>query len=126
MNGVLTPWLVEVLLISYRAWRKRSRPPLPGELAATFVVFGSLSLIPNKQVGAVTGWGFVIASALNILPDVVVPQYKVTPASQVAAGSPATNVIVTPGKISAGSTDKNPNTTTVVVPGVGTFQFPQG
>ena len=76
LQGIFAPWLVEILLISMRAVKNRQRPPLPGELAATFVVFGMLSFIPNKRVSAAAGWGFVVASALNVLPSFVSPQYN--------------------------------------------------
>jgi hypothetical protein len=122
VNGVTTPWLVEILLISYRAWKLRQRPPLPSELAATFVVFGGLSLVPDDTVQAAAGWGFVIASALNVLPAIMDPAAKA--ASQQAASSPGTNVVINPNNTIAPPGTVQKGGTTVVVPGVGTVQVP--
>lgn len=74
MAGLYSAWLVEVVLITYRATRPgsnqgtRSLPwPLPAEYAATFVIFGALGLVSGRgqRVASLVGWGFVVATLLN-------------------------------------------------------------
>lgn len=74
MEGVVAPWLAEVILISVRRWKASGTPPYPSELAATFVIFGAISFLPNKRLTAALGWGFVVASALNLLPQSIQPK----------------------------------------------------
>lgn len=65
--NVVFPWVAEVVLISWRTVRRDKRPPLPSELLATFVVFGTASVIGTKypEFATTFGWGIVIATALN-------------------------------------------------------------
>lgn len=76
MNGITAPWVAEVGLITWRTVRKDSRPPLPSELLATFIVFGTVSVIAVRQprIASVFGWGIVIATGLNFFPSVVAPK----------------------------------------------------
>lgn len=78
MPSITAPWLAELVLISYRSVRQEKRPPLPAELLASFVIFGTFSLIGNSQprIAAVLGWGIVVATALNLAPEVVAPKSK--------------------------------------------------
>ena len=75
MTGLLSAWLVEVGLITYRGskqGRYTGNPiaglALPSEYVATFIVFGGLGLIPGQasRVAAVAGWGIVVATFLNL------------------------------------------------------------
>lgn len=68
MNGVVLPWLAEIGIISWRTVKQDGRPPLPSEIVATFIVFGSISLLANSQpqLASALGWGFVIATAVNV------------------------------------------------------------
>ncbi len=68
MNNITLPWTAEVVLISWRSVNKQKRPPLPSELLATFIVFGTAGLVTQKnpQVGSLFGWGIVIATLLNL------------------------------------------------------------
>lgn len=91
MNPVVIPWLVEIGIISWRSLSgahfstqksgqgsfaqsviKTSgvkRPPLPSELLATFVIFGTYAVISEKnaQIGQLLAWGTVLATGLIFL-----------------------------------------------------------
>jgi hypothetical protein len=68
MDNLAWPWMVEIGFISYRDFAQKKRPPLPSEFLATFVVFGGLTLVSraNARVASLLGWGFVVATALNV------------------------------------------------------------
>ncbi len=78
MTPMLAPWMAEVVLISWRTVRKEKRPPFPSELLATFVVFGTVSLVAEKQpqIASLFGWGVVVATFLNLFPEGYVPSGK--------------------------------------------------
>lgn len=75
MTGLMTAWLTEVVLITYRATKRgenqgtRSVPfPLPSQYASTFIVYGALGLLPQRASGvaSLVGWGLVVATFLNL------------------------------------------------------------
>lgn len=75
MNPLLIPALIEAGLVTYRdvkASTSATNPitnfPLPSQYVAVLVVFGALSLVPESgsRLAAVIGWGFVIATGLNL------------------------------------------------------------
>lgn len=79
----MSAWLAEVVLITYRAVKQpaasgsagtQSVPnlPLPSYYAATFVIYGALSFLPEsaETFAALVGWGFVVATALNLYEPV--------------------------------------------------------
>lgn len=72
MNGLFAAWVAETVLISWRSFTQNRRPPLPSEMVAAFVVFGTLGLIadnPTARPPAVAlGWGLVIATAFRLGP----------------------------------------------------------
>lgn len=95
MNTVVSAWIVEAALITYRGARKgdfKNNPvpglAMPSQYAATVLVFGGLSLVPSSsdagRVAAALGWGLVAATFLNLW----------TPGSKVAATPPT----ITPAK----------------------------
>jgi hypothetical protein len=74
-KGLLTAWLAEIVLISYRATRSGASEgtasvpfPLPSQYASTFIIYGTLGLLPDQAdaLAAVVGWGFVVATLLNL------------------------------------------------------------
>lgn len=71
LNGFLSAWLVEAGIITWRSFKRDKRPPLPSDFVAVFVVYGSLGLLaeaPHAQgVATATGWGIVLATALNLV-----------------------------------------------------------
>lgn len=77
MFGVLSAWLVEVGLITYRDIARSNSTntigglPLPADYLATFVVFGSLAALSEVESArtfcGITAWGFVLASLLNLV-----------------------------------------------------------
>ena len=81
MGAVLTAWLAEVGIITYRAVKLNASQgagtlaglPLPSEYAATFLYYGGLSLVsPSSGASQVVGalaWGMTIATFLNLYPN---------------------------------------------------------
>jgi hypothetical protein len=71
-GALFTAWLASLGLITWEAVRQYKRPPLPGEVAATVVVFGTLSLFEGDAapVAALFGWGVVVAGVLRIVPQI--------------------------------------------------------
>jgi|GEM_PF-1599474 hypothetical protein len=81
MSGLLAAFLVEVGLITYRDVTqggiqvkkgKQSTAPLPAPLPSLYtsaiLVYGALGLMPKSlaPVPALIGWGFVVATLLNV------------------------------------------------------------
>lgn len=77
MGSLTAAWLTEVVLISYRAVKRGGQGtgnvplPMPSQYAATFIVFGALGMIASvapraRTFAGLTGWGFVIATFLNL------------------------------------------------------------
>lgn len=83
--GVLAAWLVEIGLITWRDLKSPNNKthtingfPLPADYLATFVVYGTLGLVPKDNVGAsraatLAAWAFVIATYMNAVPSVLNP-----------------------------------------------------
>lgn len=99
MSSLMGAWLVEVVLITYRAAKRGGQGtlgvpnfPLPSQYASTFIVFGALGLLPESASGfaSLAGWGFVIATALNLyspLPSQGAAAQIAPKGSQTAAGA---------------------------------------
>lgn len=66
--GLTTAWLGAIGLVTWRAFQRNHRPPAPSELAATVIVYGTLSLISGDAAkpAAVFGWGLLAAGWLNL------------------------------------------------------------
>ena len=91
MNPTLmAAWLAELAIITYRSAANKdsipNRPikalPLPSEYAATFVIYGALSFIPESGARAASamGWGLVLATLLNLWnPDGTVKKVSAAP-----------------------------------------------
>lgn len=95
MSLLALAWLSEVGLLTWRTTSKSDSPsggkvPWPSQYVATFVVFGSLSLVGEirgwDRVAALAGWGFVLATVLNLVDPTTttVKGVKVTRAQQQA------------------------------------------
>lgn len=69
-NAVTLPMLAEIVLVSAKTVVREDRPPFPSELIAVFIIFGGAGLLGawDPRVGAVFGWGVVVATALNVMP----------------------------------------------------------
>lgn len=95
MNSVAIPWLGAIGIISYRTMSGKrdsivsggvapgssipslknvvttgpKRPPLPSELLATVIVFGTCSIIADRdeRVGTLLAWGFLVAMTLSTI-----------------------------------------------------------
>ena len=101
MTSLVTAWLTEVALISYRATQKGANAgtanvplPLPASYASTFVVYGALALLPDSAsaFAGLVGWGFVVATFLNLYNPIKSGQKTPTVAtsgSKNAAGNTA-------------------------------------
>ncbi|MDE1882000.1 MAG: hypothetical protein KGI89_15810, partial [Euryarchaeota archaeon] len=84
MGGILLAWLAEVSIITWRDLTGKAPNhtvagfPLPADYLATFLVYGTLGLVPRDNVGAsraatLTAWAFVIATYLNVAPSMLNP-----------------------------------------------------
>lgn len=109
--GVLTAWLVEVGLITWRDLTGKDPThtingfPLPADYLATFLIFGTLGLVSKGNEGAsraagLAAWAFVIATYMNAVPAVVNPSGAPSAKTATAGTTPATptsSSTVTPG-----------------------------
>ena len=77
MNTLLAAFFVEVGLITYRSVSQGGTKiptaapipaPLPSLYTSAILVYGGLALLPNAlaPVPALIGWGFVVATFLNV------------------------------------------------------------
>lgn len=74
-SPLLAPALAEVVIITYRDAKNGSNVnnpiphfPLPSQLTSVLIVYGGLSLLPQsfEKVAALMGWGFVVATLLDL------------------------------------------------------------
>ena len=72
-TGLLTAWLAQVAIITYRGVKTTPRTtplpmPLPSSYVSSFIIYGGLSLLPGSlaPLPALVGWGFVVATFLNL------------------------------------------------------------
>jgi hypothetical protein len=77
VSGLLAAFFVEVALVTYRSVTQggvkvpQSAPipaPLPSLYTSAIVVYGGLGLLPSSlaPLPALVGWGFVVATFLNL------------------------------------------------------------
>lgn len=76
MSGLLGAFLVEVALMSYRATNQGIKTPadapipfpLPSMYTSAILIYGGLGLLPRSTapLPALLGWGFVVATFLNL------------------------------------------------------------
>jgi hypothetical protein len=91
-SGLTTAWLTEVVLISYRGAKAGGQGtgdvplPLPSQYVSTFIIYGALGLLPDSASGfaSAVGWGFVLATLLNLWEPV---KAGTTPVVKGAKGS---------------------------------------
>ena len=79
--NLLAPATAETALIVYRNVRKGEAAklpvpylPVPAQLISVAVVYGGLSLVPDRydRIAGLFAWGVVIATALNVFNVAVV------------------------------------------------------
>lgn len=72
MNGVFLAWLVELGVITARDLTTVKRLPLPSELLASGIIFGTLGAMSESptfgKAARYTAWGLVVAT---VIPTVV-------------------------------------------------------
>ena len=106
MTPLLSAWLAEVVLITYRSAKQQSvgkgvaSPPiaglpLPSEYAASFIIYGALAFIPGEgaKVATAIGWGLVVATFLNLWDPATIgnpggPAVKGGPSTKSATAAP--------------------------------------
>ena len=99
--GVLLAWLTEIGLITWRDLTGKAPNhtingfPLPADYLATFLVFGTLGLVPKDNAGAsraatLAAWAFVIATYMNALPTALNPSGAPTVKGAATGTTPAT------------------------------------
>lgn len=89
--GLFAAWMGSIGLVTWRAYSSQKRAPLPSELAATIVVYGTLSMAGGdaELPAAVFGWGLLLAGFMNFVPGIANLH---TPGSTLnqTSGNPAT------------------------------------
>ena len=96
-SPLLAPALAETIVITYRGVKNGTNVnnpiphfPMPNQLLSVFIIFGALSLIPQsgERLAATVGWGFVLATVLNLYePGGKVASTNTIVSSNVTAGS---------------------------------------
>jgi hypothetical protein len=75
MTPVVTAAIAEAIVITYRDVKNGSNKdnpiphfPLPSQYASVAIVYGALSFAPKtfENVAGAIGWGFVVATLLNL------------------------------------------------------------
>ena len=68
MRGLLAAALVETILVTYRDLSQEKVLPPPSDYVAVAIIYGGLSLFPpsGQNFAALVGWGFVVATFLNL------------------------------------------------------------
>ncbi len=113
MGGILLAWLTEAGLITWRDLTGKAPGhtiagfPLPADYLATFVVFGTLGMVPKSNVGAsraatLAAWAFVLATYMNALPTVLNPSG--TPRATGTAANPTSRATKPPSAASSSTT----------------------
>ena len=117
MIGVLSAWLVEVGLITWRDFKRGSTGniaglPIPADYLATFVIYGALGMLghgsnPDRtKLAGITAWGFTIATALQVVdPTKVPPKLGKSDSAAQKLGGPT-------GPGTGSATNQAPGTTT--------------
>jgi len=98
LRGLLAAALVEAGLVTYRDLSAQKVPPPPSDYVAIAIIFGGLSLFPPSasQFTSLVGWGFVVATFLNLWSPATPTKLAVPGGTAtVQAGQPTT---VTPAK----------------------------
>jgi hypothetical protein len=112
--GILLAWAVEMGLITWRDLTGKDPThvingfPLPADYLATFLVFGTLGLVPKSNAGAskaatLAAWAFVIATYVNALPTALNPTAPPKGGAS-AAGTTAATPTSTPAAPPSSST----------------------
>jgi hypothetical protein len=74
-SPLLAPALAETVIITYRGVKNGSNAnnpiphfPIPSQLVSVLIIYGGLSLFPQsaERLAAAVGWGFVVATLLNL------------------------------------------------------------
>lgn len=113
MTSLLTAWLLEMGIITYRGARrgKFSANPvahlaLPSEYVASFILYGALALVPGEgqRVAAAIGWGVVAATFLNLWDPTTIGN----PAGAAVKGGPSTKTGSPPAVTPPNYTPVNP------------------
>lgn len=102
--GVLSAWLVEIGIITWRDVTGKAPNhtvaglPLPADYLATFIIFGTLGLVPKSNVGAsraaaLAAWAYVIATYLNVAPSIINPTNPAQATQPTKTNSPTTGTV---------------------------------
>ena len=106
--GVLSAWLAEIAIITWRDLTGKDPThvingfPLPADYLATFLIFGTLGLVPKDNGGAsraatLAAWAYVVATYLNALPSALNPSGTPGGKAAVSSTSVAPSTTISPG-----------------------------
>jgi|ERR1035437_9319388 hypothetical protein len=67
-RGLFAAAMVETAIVTWRDISQTKVPPPPSDFVAVAIIFGGLSLFPDSagNLPSVFGWGFVLATFLNL------------------------------------------------------------
>lgn len=67
-RGLFAAALVESAIVTWRDLSQTKVPPPPSDFVAVVIIYGGLSLVPDSGSGfaSLVGWGFVVATFLNL------------------------------------------------------------
>lgn len=107
-SPLLYPALAETVVITYRGIKNGTNVnnpiphfPMPNQLASVLIIYGGLSLFPQsaEKLAAMVGWGFVVATVLNLYN----PGKQATTATQTVASNITAGTSLITGTTSATS-----------------------
>ncbi len=95
--GLFTAWMASLGLVTWRTFSTQKRAPLPSEMAATIVVYGTLGVLGGQAEtpAAIFGWGLVLAALINLY-DPANPLHKAPPAASGQAIANAGSITTAP------------------------------
>lgn len=98
--GLFTAWMASLGLVTWRTFSKEKRAPLPSEMAATIVIYGTLGVLGGdaERPAAIFGWGLLLAALLNLY-DPTLKALNGTPVGTLETGGKVTSA----GPIPSGS-----------------------
>lgn len=96
MGGLFLAWLCEVGIITWRDLTGKVKNhtinglPLPADYLATFLIFGALGFVPKDNAGAsrtaaLVGWAYVVATYMNVAPQMINPTNTKTASTATSA-----------------------------------------
>lgn len=99
-RGLFAAALVESAIITWRDVSQTKVPPPPSDYVAVAIIYGGLALFPDTagSFPSLVGWGFVVATFLNLWS----PSTPIKLAVPVSASNPTGTVTTTAPPLKVG------------------------